>query len=126
MKLQATSERFADPQSTKAKETLTLFSSCTLTSLRTFLVLGLAMVLKGEKQTFKTYKQAALQENQLMQRHCNTQLQRNPTALRGSYGATLLLTAGSTGATARRHLSSTLLRETCSSPCAPRPEATRS
>lgn len=40
----------------KGKQKLTLFSSCTLTSLRTFLVLGLAIMLEKRKKTFKIYK----------------------------------------------------------------------
>lgn len=34
-------------------QTLTLFSSCTLISLRTFLVLGLAIVLQRRKTNFR-------------------------------------------------------------------------
>lgn len=46
------SERFAKPQSTRAEQTLTLFSSCTRTSFRTFLVRGLAMLLQRRNTKF--------------------------------------------------------------------------
>lgn len=42
---------FTSHPSLTRRSTLTLFSSCALTSLSTFLVLGLAIVLQREKQT---------------------------------------------------------------------------
>lgn len=51
--LQATPEDASPNGSSKEMQTLTLFSSCTLISLRTFLVLGLAMVLQRRKTNLR-------------------------------------------------------------------------